>query len=113
MSKPKICPRCKGTGKKGKNLCQACNPSGAIGDRVVGAGQRLADRLTGTSTRLTPTGVVQTRRGRQTVSALPDGLTPPGTTGINPQACDLCESTAGPLRLTRKGAVCAYGCSES
>ncbi|MCK9898369.1 hypothetical protein [Frankia sp. AgB32] len=110
MTKPGVCPQCRGRGKKGKDLCRACNPSGAVGDRVAGAGRRLADRLTGTSVQLTPGGVVEKSRGRVRVSRLPADLTPPGAPAINPQACDRCGRTGRVLNLTRKGAVCRGGC---
>ncbi len=45
----KVCPRCKGTGKRGKQLCQLCNPSGAFGDIVLGALGRLWYRIAGKS----------------------------------------------------------------
>ncbi len=56
--KTRICPRCHGTGKNGPDLCRACNPSGAIGDQVVGRALRIADRLTGTIVHATGHGVV-------------------------------------------------------
>ncbi len=110
MTKLKVCPHCKGRGRKGKDLCRVCNPSGAVGDRVAGAGRRLVDRLTGTSVQLTPTGVVEKSRGRVTVRRLPDDLTPPGAPAVDPRACDLCRKTGRVLNLTRKGAVCRGGC---
>ncbi len=105
MGKQTVCPRCKGRGKIGRDLCRACNPSAAVGDRVAGAGQRLLDRLAGNKVEITPVGVVETRRGRQTVTRLPDGVAPPGSQG-NPHGCDRCGKVAT-LTLTRRGAHCS------
>ncbi|KDA44967.1 hypothetical protein [Frankia sp. BMG5.23] len=112
MGKIKICPRCQGSGFIGENLCQACNPSGAIGDRIVGAGQRLVDRATGRSMRITGGGVVSTRRGRTTVTALPDGMLPPGKRAAA-LSCDRCHQTTRPLKITSRGAVCLAGCTPT
>lgn len=108
MGRVRICPRCSGTGRLGEDLCRACNPSGAVGDRIVGLGQRVADRATGRSLRLTAGGVVATNRGRHTVTALPADMIPPGKRKSH-DTCVRCQRT-GPLKWTGKGGVCLHGC---
>lgn len=106
MGKNRICPRCEGTGRRGVELCQACNPSGAIGDRIVGAGKRAADRLAGRSIQLTPHGQIEKSRGRVTVRPLPGGVAPRSASGRNPAACDECGQVGQTLTLKRRGALC-------
>ncbi|SBW29015.1 hypothetical protein FDG2_6327 [Candidatus Protofrankia californiensis] len=108
--KNRICPRCHGTGKNGADLCRACNPSGALGDQVVGRALRIADRLTGTTVHATGHGVVATRRGRQTVTRPPAGATPPGRRQNGQPSCDRCHQAGVPLKLTSRGMVCLHGC---
>ncbi|ONH34954.1 MULTISPECIES: hypothetical protein [Protofrankia] len=108
--KARVCPRCGGSGKNGADLCRACNPSAALGDRIVGRAQRLTDRLTGTTTHATSHGTVATRRGRQTVTRPPAGALPPDQRGSAVPACDHCGNSGVPLKLTRRGMTCLRGC---
>ncbi|MCK9904282.1 hypothetical protein CC117_00720 [Parafrankia colletiae] len=78
-TKSKICPDCKGKGKKGAQLCRACNPSSALGDIAAGAARRAANRLNGRAIRLTDLGTASTSRGSRTIRAS-DGL-PSGGSG--------------------------------
>ncbi|OHV39695.1 hypothetical protein BBK14_13570 [Parafrankia soli] len=83
--KPKICPDCKGKGKKGAQLCRACNPSGAIGDIAAGVARRAANRLNGRAIKVTGVGLTQTNRGRQSTRAS-DGV-PGGSSGATRCSC--------------------------
>ncbi|CUU61113.1 hypothetical protein Ga0074812_1573 [Parafrankia irregularis] len=118
------CPRCRGTkfvGRgKGRKPCPACT-AGAVGDKVVGAAQRAADRIVGrsltvdgrtTTSRTSRFGTETTRtrmpkkrttttRTRKTAAAPAVPVMP---------ACDRC-GTRGPLTVTSRGAYCATGCT--
>lgn len=109
-AKPRTCSRCKGTGKQGKQLCKACNPSGAIGDRVVGAAQRWSDRASGNSVRVTTAGITETRRGRQSTRVDIDSL-PPGHLAANRARCS-CGATDWLHHSPRGKTTClpGHGC---
>ncbi|WP_239394733.1 hypothetical protein [Frankia sp. CiP3] len=95
------CSRCNGRGMTGRGTnrgpCQACNAT-ALGDRIVGAGLRLQDRLTGTTTTTT-----KRRKPAKKKTA------PKRATAVSLPACDACGAT-GPLAVTSRGAVCLRGC---
>ncbi len=98
---PAPCPRCNGRGMTGRGTnrgpCQACNAT-ALGDRIVGAGQRLRDRLTGTTTATT-----KRRKPRKKAA-------PRKAAAVSLPTCDSCGAT-GPLKVTSRGAVCLRGCA--
>jgi hypothetical protein len=118
------CPRCRGTrfvGRgKDRGPCPACNAD-AVGDKVIGAVQRTADRIAGrslnvdsrtTTSRTGRFGTETTRtrapRKRQTGARIRKPTAAAAAAVVLP-ACDRC-GTHGPLTVTSRGAVCAGGC---
>ncbi|MEX5712271.1 hypothetical protein AB1484_29315 [Parafrankia sp. FMc6] len=110
------CPRCRGgyVGRgKTRRPCPACNSTaGGVGDKVTGAGQRLADRIRGR--RLDVTGRTTTSRdhrlGTETVRTRAPRKKPvakkKATAALPPSpgmVCDTCKRGGGHLIMTGKG----------
>lgn len=121
------CTRCKGreTIGRGRNRgpCPACSSAaGGVGDKVVGAGQRIADRVIGRQRDVTGrttttqahhlgTKTARTRKPRaqpakkKTPAKKP--TTPPAVRG---PICDTCRQGGGVIRMTSAGLHHVGGC---